>query len=109
MKVKTLITYLSQFNPEATVALNDYYGYEALFVLARSDDDSKVWIEGEADCDIQSEILARYEAVEAGELTELDFYSDLIEIGIDYDLIKREIGEKEAICMQKFCEEHGQI
>lgn len=96
MKVKTLIAYLSNFNPEATVALNDYYGYEALFVLARSDDDS-------------SEILARYEAVEAGELTELDFYSDLIEIGIDYDLIKREIGEKEAICMQKFCEEHGLI
>lgn len=46
MKVKTLIAYLSNFNPEATVALNDYYGYEALFVLARSDDDSKVWIEG---------------------------------------------------------------
>lgn len=109
MKVKALISRLSECNPEADVQLNAYGGGEALFVLTRAGDDSKVWIEGVTDCDIRSEIRARHEAVKAGRLSELDFYSNLIEIGINCDMMRHEIGEEAADNMREFCEKHGLI
>ena len=107
MKVKTLIEKLGKFNPEAEVKLNDYHGDEVLFVNARKDDKNTVWLDGEHDIDMGEEISARYEHATETQMSDLDFYTDLVETGITVDMVRKYMDEEHATHMQKFCEEHG--
>ena len=109
MKVKTLIEKLSKFNPEAEVRLNDYNGDTALFVNARSNDDTVVWLDGEHDIDMGEEISARYEHAKNTQMKELDFYTDLLEIGISANMVRKYMGDDCANTMEEFCENHGLI
>ena len=107
MKVKTLIQKLSKMNPEAEVRINDYYGDVALFVNARLNDKNVVWIDGEHDFNLKEELSTRFEKAEEEQLDELDFYTDLLEIGITVDMVRKYMSDKHADIMEKFCEEHG--
>ena len=107
MKVKKLIERLSKFNPEAEVKLNDYCGETALFVNARANDDSVVWIDGENDIDMGSEISARFENGPKVFKNDLEFYTDLLETGITVDMIRKYMGDNYADMMQKVCKENG--
>lgn len=107
MKVKTLIKKLEKVNPEAECRLNDFQGDEVLFVNARKGCNSIVWLDGEHDFDLGAEISARYERAIEEQIDELDFYMDLLEIGIGVNLVRKYMGSKKANHMQKFCEEHG--
>lgn len=109
MKVKTLINYLEKFNPEAEVKLNDYDGDTALFVNARANDPNIVWLDGENDIDMSSEISARYEIALEEQMDELDFYMDLMEIGITVDMVRKYMDDEHADHMENFCKEHGLI
>ena len=109
MKVKTLIRELSKFNPEAEVRLNDYDGDTALFVNARVDDDNIVWLDGVDDFDLGSELEARFEIAIEEQMDELDFYMDLLEIGITIKQVEEYMGIEKANHMKKFCKEHGLI
>lgn len=109
MKVKTMIQKLEKMNPEAEVRLNDYKGDTALFVNSHTNDTDVVWIDGEHDIDLGEEISARYERAIDEQLDELDFYMDLLEIGITVDMVRNYMGDEKADVMKKFCEEHGLI
>ena len=110
MKVKTLIKKLQRMNPEAEVKLNNYGGEKALFVNARKNDENTVWLDGEKDIDMQEEINARFEAAVNGEWdSDLDFYMDLLETGIDIEMVRKYMGDEPADHMRQFCEEHGLI
>ena len=109
MKVKTMIQKLEKMNPEADVRLNDYSGDTALFVNSRTNDPDVVWIDGEHDIDIREEISAHYERAIEEQLDELDFYMDLLEIGITVEMVSKYMGDEHADIMKKFCEEHGLI
>ena len=111
MKVKTLIKRLEKFNPEAEVKLNDYYGDTALFVNARVKDNNVVWIDGEHDFDLGNELSERYEYAANPEngVDELDFFMDLVEIGITVDMMRKYMGDEYAEHMKEFCEEHALI
>lgn len=109
MKVKTLIKELEKFNPDAVVKLNDYDGGTALFVNCRVDDENIVWIDGEDDFDLSAELEARYEIAIEENIDELDFYMDLLEIGITVDHVRECMGKEKAKHMKDFCKEHGLI
>ena len=114
MKVKTLIQYLEKKNPEARVMLNYKDGNECLFCVSEVGKDDVVWLEGEKDIDLEKELKARFEnALETG-MDELDFYMDLLEIGITPEMILVHCKDMpSAFCMEshmrKFCKEHGLI
>lgn len=109
MKVKTLIGKLSKMNPEAEVRLNDYGGETALFVNARVDDDNIVWLDGEDDIDMGSEISARYEHADETHMDMIDFYTELLETGITIDMVRKYMGDYHAEQMQEFCKKHGLV
>lgn len=109
MKVKTLIKELYKFNPEADVKLNDYDGDVVLFANARANDNTIVWLDGEHDMDLGEEISARYEIAAEEQMDELDFFMDLLEIGITVDLVRKYMDEEDANHMEQFCKEHGLI
>lgn len=109
MKVKTMIQKLQKMNPEAEVRLNDYNGETALFINARIKDKNVVWIDGEDDIDLGEEISVRYERAIEDQLDELDFYMDLLEIGITVEMVRKYMDDEHADSMKEFCEEHGLI
>ena len=109
MKVKTLIQYLEKKNPEARVMLNYRDVNECLFCVSEQGKDDVIWLEGEHDMDLSAELEARYEhAIETG-IDELDFYMELLEIGITMVMVARYMGREHAEHMKAFCNEHGLI
>lgn len=109
MRVKRLIEELSKFNPDAIVKMHHRDDEPVLFVLGVVGDNERVWLESESDNDMGEEIMARFEnAIEEG-IDELDVYTELLDIGIDVDMVRRHTDDETADHMQKFCEEHGLI
>lgn len=111
MKVKTLIKKLEKMNPEAEARLNYHDGDVALFALSSPNIENVVWLEGENDIDLGNELSARYEYAADPEngIDELDFYMDLLEIGITVKMVHKYMGTEKANHMKEFCEEHGLI
>ena len=107
MTVGTLIEKLSKYNKDAIVCLHHKNGRPVLFTAALHKDEECVWLETEIDVDMREEISARLEqAIEEG-TDELDFYGELLELGIDVHIIRRYMGEEAAEHMEIFCREHG--
>lgn len=109
MNVEQVLEHLKRFNPEATLRLHTLDGEEVLFIVAYGHDNNVVWLECESDNDMSSEISARFEnAIEEG-IDELDVYMEMLEIGIDVDMVRRWMGDEDADHMKEYCEEHGLI
>ena len=107
MRAKTLIERLQRFDENAEVRLHSAEGEEVLFVLAKNNDTSTIWLETESDVDMSDEIQTRFDdAIENG-LDELDVYSELLETGINVPMVEKYMGKKEAEHMMEFCVEHG--
>lgn len=107
MKVKRLIEQLSKYNPEAVVSMHERYGRPVLFALALQNDDATVWLECEEDTDMAEEINVRFlQALESGQ-DELEFYAELLEIGIDVDMVRKYMDDDAADHMETFCRDHG--
>lgn len=109
MTVKRLIEELKNFPQEAVVKLHHRNSEPVLFALAILGDEKNVWLEGESDNDMGAEIEARFKYAIENQIDELDFYMDLLEIGIDIDMVRKYMGDNYADIMEVFCEEHGLI
>lgn len=121
MKIGTLIKKLQEIQkemPDAVIRLNNQYGDELLFTVCLSreglqpchqDVANVVWLEGENDNDMSEEIYARIEnAINEG-IDELDVYMEMLELGIDVDMVRRNTDDETADHMEEFCKEHGLI
>lgn len=97
MKVKNLIKKLGKMNPEAEVRLGGKDGEKLLFVLAQSNDNSVVWLEGENENDMANEILTRIDEGIG------NIYKEMIEQGIDPDMVRKYVGDKDADYMAYVC------
>jgi len=95
-------------NPEADLRMHDRFGEPVLFVVALADK-STVWLEGEDDFDLGNELEERYKAAFEEQMDELDFYTELVEIGITEEIIRKYMGDEKAEIFKEFCEEHGLI
>lgn len=111
MKVKRMIEQLQKMNPEAEVKLHHFTGNNALFVLSivnRPEAENIVFIEDKSDNDMREEIGAQFDhAAEVG-MDELDFFMNLLEIGITLEDIKEFLPEQYDYT-KTFLEEHGLI
>lgn len=108
MTVERLIKQLENYNPKAEVRLNDYRGTIALFAVALADNDKLVWIEGKYDIDLGNEISARFERASEIQMDELDFFMDLLDMGITLEDIKTYCPDKYEYA-KTFMEDHGLI
>lgn len=108
MTVERLIKQLKNYNPKAEVRLNDCRGTIALFALATKNNDDVVWIEGKDDIDLGEEIFARFEKASEDQIDEMDFFMDLIDMGITLEDIKKYYPEVYEYS-KKFMEDHGLI
>ena len=59
--------------------------------------------------DLGNELEERFRNAAENQLDELDFYMDLLEIGITVEHVRRYMGEEAAKHMEEFCEEHGLV
>lgn len=109
MKIKKVIEYLKQYNPEATLKLHHPDGEEVLFVCAMKHNKDVVFLETESDSDIKNELSERFANAMDEYIDEVDFYNDLINTGITVEMVCKYMGEETANHMQKFCAEHGLI
>lgn len=109
MKVSRAIKELQKYNPDAEVLIGSHQGKPLLFVLGMKANDKAVWLESEDDCDLAEELKVRFEMAVERQLDELDFYMDLLEIGIDVECVRRYLGDEKADHMEEFCREHGLI
>lgn len=107
MKVKKLIEQLNKYDPEAVVRMHERYGSPVLFALALQNDHTTVWLECEEDTDMAEEIKVRFQQALESEQDELDFYTDLLETGIDVDMVCRYLDDDTADHMETFCKDHG--
>lgn len=108
MTVERLIKQLENYSPKAEVRLNDCRGTTALFAVALADNDDIVWIEGKDDIDLGEEISARFERASEIQMDELDFFMDLLDMGITLADIELYYPEKYTYS-KRFMEEHGLI
>ena len=108
MTVERLIKQLGNYNPKAEVRLNDCRGTTACFAVALADNDDLVWIEGKDDIDLGEEISARFERASEIQTDELDFFLDLLDMGITLEDIRKCCIEHYEYS-KKFMEEHGLI
>lgn len=109
MKVKTAISQLEKMNPEAELKLHERFGEPLLFVVGLANDNSLVWLETESDNDMASEIEERFKIAAEEQIDELDFYMEMLETGIDVDMVRKYVGDERAKHMEQFCREHGLI
>lgn len=109
MTVERMIKELKKMDPKATVKMHNRFGEPILFVLALANDENNVWVESESDMDLSNELEERFRNAVENQLDELDFYADLLEIGITVEHVCRYMGEEAAKHMEKFCEEHGLV
>lgn len=108
MTVERLIKQLENYNPKAEVRLNDCRGTTALFAVALADNDDLVWIEGKDDIDLGEEISARFQRASEIQMDELDFFMDLLDMGITLKDIELYCPEKYEYS-KNFMEDHGLI
>lgn len=93
----------------AIVRLNGAMGEEVLFIKKHAADQSLVWLETESDVDLEKIIKDRLnEALINGE-DETDVYSELLESGINLDMVEKYLGSGQADHMEACCREHGLI
>lgn len=109
MKVKTAIKKMEKLNPEADLRMGNYEGNPVLFIESRLNDDGVVWLESESDIDLGNELKTRFEIASEEQMDELDFYMELVEIGITIEMIRKYMGDEVAVHMKQFCEEHALI
>ena len=109
MTIERLIKELKKQNPKAVVKLHNRLGEPVLFVKAISGDNGTVWLDCESDNDIKNEIKERFHQAAEIQMDELDFYMDMLETGIDVEMVRKYMGDESADHMKDFCEEHGLI
>ena len=107
MTVERLIKELQKFNPKAVVKMHHRDDEPVLFVMGIVGDDERIWLESESDNDMGEEIGARFEVASEDWESELDFYMDLLETGIDVAMVRRHMDDETANHMEQFCKEHG--
>lgn len=103
MKVKRMVEVLQKMPQDAEVRFQHWTGKPVLFVVARQNDNENVWLEGEEGNDMGEEIVTRLRSA-----TDMEScYIDLLDTGIDVDMVRRYVGDKEADRMLQFCTKYN--
>ena len=110
MTVQWLINILKKANPEQRIYLDSKYSEEALFVVSFISPEKYsniICLETESDNDMGAELEEKFKNAIEDYSDEADFYSDLLEMGIDANMVHKYLGAKQADHMIDFCKSHG--
>lgn len=80
---------------------------EILFASTPEENHGVIWLETEDDIDLESEIGALFKDANEDDTDELDFYMDLLDMGITPGKVAKHYDAEAAESMTRFCEEHG--
>lgn len=103
MTVQLLLNMLNSMDDSSKVLLNN--GDECLFLLQEMGlgQDKIVWLEGESD-NLANELQERLCIAAADQMDEMDFYRDLMEMGVTPSMVGKALGEDKETVMQYYCE-----
>lgn len=102
--VKRLMNFLKGCDEDMVVY--DENGNEILFTCSLVNDNHMMWLETEQNADMVAEIQSRFDdAVEHG-VDETEVYENMLESGINVDMVRKYMGNEIADHMQDYCEEH---
>lgn len=93
---------IKRINPNADLRMHHKDGEPVLFVVALANDASVAWLECESDNDMGAEISARFENKEEKQISDMDFYTDMLETGIDVEMVRKYMGDEYADKMLEF-------
>lgn len=103
--VEKLMKFLKNCNEDMVVY--DKNGNEILFTCSLVNDNHMMWLETEQDANMVTEIQSRFnDAVRHG-VDETEVYENMLESGINVDMVRKYMGDETADHMQNYCEEHG--
>lgn len=103
--VKRLMKFLKTCDEDMVVY--DENDNEILFTCSLVNDNHMMWLETEQDADMVTEIQSRFnDAIEHG-VDETEVYENMLESGINVDMVRKYMGDETADHMQNYCEEHG--
>ena len=92
---------------DENMVVYDENGNEILFSCSLVNDNHMMWLETEQDADMVTEIQSRFnDAVEHG-VDETEVYGNMLESGINVDMVRKYMGNETADHMQDYCEDHG--
>lgn len=105
MKIKKMIEMLeeiSKLNPSANVKLHGKYGESALFIDTENDNEI-VWINSESDVDMRNEISERFRDIDESNNNAIDYYTDMLDLGITPTIVGKYIGREYEMRMLIDC------
>lgn len=102
---------LKSCDSDAVIKLNSQYGYEVLFAVMRmvktGKHDNVLYLETEADANMKNEIRKRLMDAVVGGMDETDVYQEMLDTGIDPDMVRRYYDVESGDYMETYCKEHG--
>jgi hypothetical protein len=107
--IAEIVKELKVFNPEAELKFHNENGPAVIFLYNFGP--NGMLAVGEYDTCMQSEIgIMLYDELRNDEdRTLLDVYKDLLDYGIDVEMMRKYRGDKDAELMERFCKENGLI
>lgn len=78
-----------------------------LFVCDLIKEDGSLWLEDEFDADLYEELECRFAEATTNQHDELDFYIELYNLGITYDMLCKYMNKEVANHTLQFWKEHG--
>lgn len=108
MKKERLIQELQKIPGNPEIKMHSKDGYNLLFVLQIVGHDDVAFLEDATDNDLGEELEARFTHAAEVQLDELDFFTDLLEIGYTLEDIKNYIPDRYEYS-KNFMEEHGLV
>lgn len=103
--VKRLMKFLLTCD-EDMVVYNEN-GNEILFTCSLVNDNHMMWLETEQDADMVTEIQSRFDDAIGHGVDEAEVYENMLESGINVDMVRKYMGDEAADHMQDYCENHG--
>lgn len=103
--VERLMKFLKSCDEDMVVY--DENGNEILFTCSLVGDNHMMWLETEQDADMTTEIQSRFNDAVEHSVDETEVYENMLESGINVDMVRKYMGDETADHMQDYCENHG--
>ncbi len=107
LEVSEIIGFIANYNDNCEVKLDGLTGNNVLFVVSYKGKDNVVILEDKSDCDISSELDARFDNAIEKQVDELDFVMELFETGFTLEDLRENLSEDRFKYVHAFASDHG--
>lgn len=107
LEVSEIIGFIANYNDNCEVKLDGFTGNNVLFVVSYKGKDNVVILEDKSDCDLSSELDARFNNAIEEQVDELDFIMELFETGFTLEDLRENLSEDRFKYVHTFASDHG--